>query len=349
MKTYLTLFYILILAASCHQKKLEETFIIPREIPVSIEQIRRDTVSPVIHVSGFFTTEDETLLSFKNGGIIDRIFVREGDIVRKGQLLATVIGEEVNTGLLQAQTGLEKAQRDYDRVTALYRDSVATQEQWQNAATALELARQQWELAQTSAGHSSIYALEKGYVLKRYLNEGQLAGPGVPVLLVNGADNGKWMFQVSVSESQWIAIQEGDLAEITSDVAVGTSLRARVVQKSKSVDPMTGGLTVKLAVEKSNKPPLATGVFGQAKIHTAHKMTGWSIPYSALLDGDSEYGFVFVTNDQKFARKVKVHISHLTADRVWIDHGLDSSHLLIVAGSAYLKDGSAISLNHQND
>lgn len=349
MKYSFILIGIVILATACHKKAPEKTLTVPDQIPVKVMPIRQDTVTPVFEAVGYFTTDDETALSFKNGGIINRIHVQEGDFIRKGQLLATVIGEEVNTGLSQAETAYEKARRDYQRADALYQDSVATQEQMQNAGTAMELARQRVELARTDTRYTGIYALENGYVLERYLNEGQLAGPGTPVLLVNGAGQSQWIFQVSLSESQWATVEEGDPAEIITDVAPHTSFQASIIQKSKTVNPGTGGLNVKLSVRNPDKLPLASGVFGKATIRPSRGQVVWSVPYDAVLDGDSEYGYVFTTHDKAFASKVKVRITGLSTGEVWIDQGLDSAGYLIVAGSAYLNDGAAITLQHLNN
>ena len=81
--------------------------------------------------------------------------------------------------------------------------------------------------------------------------------------------------------------------------------------------------------------------------HQAAEKSGtetWSVPYEALLDGDGSSGFVFVTNDNKTAQKVKVVIAGVEKDHVIISRGLEKSKLLIVSGSAYLTDNSPIQI-----
>jgi multidrug efflux pump subunit AcrA (membrane-fusion protein) len=87
----------------------------------------------VITASGLLSTENEARLSFKISGIIEKIFVKEGDRVRKGQLLATLKSTEIASQVQQVQLTVEKAQRDYQRANNLYKDSVVTLEQLQNA------------------------------------------------------------------------------------------------------------------------------------------------------------------------------------------------------------------------
>jgi multidrug efflux pump subunit AcrA (membrane-fusion protein) len=59
-------------------------------IPVKVTSLEKQHVKPVVNTSGIFTTDDETYLAFKVGGIISKIHVREGDAIRKGQLLASL-------------------------------------------------------------------------------------------------------------------------------------------------------------------------------------------------------------------------------------------------------------------
>ena len=153
-KTIAAAFWTSILLAACNQAEPTSTQAEDR-IPVRTLSLMTDTMSQTFSVSGQFTTDDETLLSFKTGGVIQRILVNEGDAVKKGQLMATLHLTEINAATTQARLALEKAQRDFDRASNLYRDSVATLEQWQNARTALDIAKQQ--AASSAAAISALY------------------------------------------------------------------------------------------------------------------------------------------------------------------------------------------------
>ena len=59
-------------------------------VPVTVLEISKVKIQPVIQASGQLTTDDETYLAFKTGGIIRSLKIREGDAIRKGQVLATL-------------------------------------------------------------------------------------------------------------------------------------------------------------------------------------------------------------------------------------------------------------------
>jgi multidrug efflux pump subunit AcrA (membrane-fusion protein) len=87
---------------------------------------------------------------------------------------------------------------------------------------------------------------------------------------------------------------------------------------------------------------LASGMFGKATITASQNVNAWSIPYDALLDGNAQSGYVFVTDDMKTARKATVTVSEITHDHVIVTSGLENAQAIIVAGSAYLRDQSPI-------
>ena len=93
-------------------------------------------------------------LSFKVGGPIARLYADEGDRVRSGQLLAELASDEIDAAVRQAEAALEKARRDAERMERLYRDSVVTLAQFQDAQTGFDVA----ESAHTSATFNQRYA-----------------------------------------------------------------------------------------------------------------------------------------------------------------------------------------------
>ncbi|HLR36747.1 MAG TPA: efflux RND transporter periplasmic adaptor subunit [Chitinophagaceae bacterium] len=341
--TFLLLF--LFAMAACQHENTKQNTDTKDTILVNVIPVKKDTFSPIFKTSGYFTTNNETPLSFKNGGIVSHLYVKQGDRIKKGQLLATIYAAEVNAATKQANLALKKAKRDYQRAVDLYHDSVATLEQMQNAKTALAVAKQQKKAAAFNKKHSEIKALNNGFILESYLREGQTAAPGQPVFLVNSTTSNGWIFKSAVSDYQWATLKIGDKAMLTTNAAPNQKLQAKVFKKSKSVDSKTGSFTVQLAIENSKNISFATGLFGKATLYPSLQLSGWNIPYDALLDADRDSGFVFITNDKKEVKKQKVHISKIKHGTILIDSGLEDAKFLITTGSPYLKDGSNIKVS----
>jgi RND family efflux transporter MFP subunit len=332
-----------LLVSSCGSKIQQEQSIQENVIPVKLQVLEQGKDQTAILASGQFSTDDEATLSFKNGGVISKMLVEEGDAVKAGQLLAMLDLAEIDAGVRQATLAQEKAERDYQRAYQLYHDSVATLEQMQNAQTALEIARQQLKAVAFNRRFSEIRATLSGYVLQRFANEGQVAGPGMPVLKINGAHKGDWLLKVGVSDRQWAVISEGDRAVIHSDALPGRTLDAYVFKKEEAIDPSSGTFAIHLKIRDKQTNSLASGLFARAEIYpSGHAVNSWTIPYDALLEGDAGKGFVFVTNDRRTAIKKEVKISDLRKNKVVITAGLEQAKYLIISGSPYLNEGSEI-------
>lgn len=307
---------------------------------------QQDTIFQEIHTSGQFTTDEESNLSFKSAGIINKVLVNEGDPVKKGQLLATLNLTEMNAAVEQASLSLQKAKRDYERASNLYRDSVATLEQMQNAKTAMDVAQQQFASAGFNQKYGEIRALRNGYILKKYLNEGQYVSAGAPVLQVNGASDATWVLKAGVSDRQWAAIKTGDAASVTTDALPGKILSGLVWKKSEAVDAASGTFNIQIKLSETPRASMASGLFGKAIIKPSKSQLAWSLPYDALLDGDAESGYVFVTNDNATVQKVKVEIRAIEKGQVVVSGGLENVKSVIVSGSAYLNEGSQIKVSN---
>ncbi len=344
MKRNLYCVFIAVIAAACSPSAEDR---IPREneiIPVEVARIEQEVVNEPVYASGTFTSDDEVIRSFKTGGVVQRLYVMEGDVIRTGQLLATLDLTEISAQVAQARLGHEKAKRDYDRVKNLYRDSVVTLEMFENAGTALQLASEQLTAAMFNQACSEIRATENGFVLKKFVNEGQVVGPGTPVYMTNGAADGNWILKVAVSDGQWSTIKTGDPAVISTDIGNDRPMMGHVSKKSEGVDPYTGTFTINITPVPGFKIPIASGMFGKATITPSTGQKVWKIPYDALLDGDGNKGFVFTTCDRKTALRQPVSIAGLYRDFAMIDKGLENCNTVIIRGSAYLKDRSPVKI-----
>jgi RND family efflux transporter MFP subunit len=341
--TLLSIFSSSVILFACGKAENETKPITKGEIiPVRVIALKQASFSTPITASGSFSTNDETILSFKVGGIISNLSVQEGDPVKKGQVLATLDLTEIQAGLNQSKLAYEKALRDHERAGRLFRDSVATLEQFQNSKTALDIAEQQLKAGEFNLSYSQIRATRNGFVLRKFVNAGQQVSSGAPVLQINGANQGNWVLKATVNDQNWSIITIGDQAVILSSKS--DSIPAKVIRKSQSADPMTGTYWVEVVPDKLDNLSLASGMFGKVVVIPSLQKAGWQIPYESLLDAEGSGGYVFVTDDDQLAKKVKVLLGKISDNSVQVLGGLENHSKLITSGSAYLTDGSKIQI-----
>jgi RND family efflux transporter MFP subunit len=346
MKSTFVLTTMLLIFQACKQPAKPSAIPTPGEaIPVTLAPVQTGGLANSIEATGLLFTEDESKLSFKIGGVVESVFVSEGDFVKAGQVLATLKNTEIASQVSQVQLNVQKAERDYERAYNLYQDSVATLEQLQNAKTGLDIAKQGLSAANFNKQYARIVAPASGFVVKKLMSAGEIAGPGMPVFLINHVSgNSHWILRTGVSDAEWANIVLGDKAMVTLDAFPGKTFNARVTNRSLAADPMNGSFSVELRVDLNGEKP-ATGMFGKASILTGKVTYTTVIPYAALLEADGDKGYVFVTNNKKTVERKEVKLGRMYNDRVEVLSGLENNNLIVIAGSAYLSDKSTIVVN----
>ena len=336
-----------LLLISCGHKEQEHTAKTSKDaetIRVKVMSVSSLKLSDDIVATGLLTTENEAIYSFKIGGVISKINVEEGQFFSKGQVLALLNTTEITAGYEQARLGVEKAQRDYDRALNLFKDSVYTLEQLQNTKTGLDVAQKSAEAVAFNKQYAQIYAASDGFVTKKMANEGEIVGPGTPVLAINETKgNSNYVLKVGVTDEEWAAIAIGQRAVVTLDGYPDKNFDAYVFRKSLASDRNSGSFQIELKTKLGDVTP-ATGMFGKVQIIASHAQSLPVVPYDALIEADGNKAFVFTTSGNNRVKKIPVTISRFDNQKAYISQGLENINEVVVAKSTYLNENSTIQI-----
>ncbi|GHN00374.1 RND transporter [Cytophagales bacterium WSM2-2] len=333
---------------SCSKKEKEEASAID-ESAVAIKLTPVQTVDyslPVIS-SGLISTETESKLSFKIGGIISKIYVKEGESVTQGQVLASLDLTEIDAQVAQSKNNFEKTQRDLERGKKLLKDSAATLEQIQNLTTAFNVAEEGFRIASFNRQFATIRANISGKVIRKFGNEGELAGPGVPVLIVNSAAQNDWIVKIGLPDVDWVRVKKGDQAKITTDAYPGEILNGELTVINEGSDAISGLYQAEVRVKPGTKK-LASGLFAKVEIAPSAKRKLQTVPIEAIVEGQGKNAFVFVVNgDKRSVRKLPIVVAYLENQKAFVSAGLDAVSEVISAGSAFLTENSTVKIDQQ--
>jgi len=349
MKSHILLFTsalgaVLFLASCGHKAKEQDALSESDNIPVKVASISSLQAQDKVSATGLITTENDARYSFKIAGVISKILVHEGQFFKKGQLLAALNNTEINSGLGQARLNVEKAQRDYTRALNLYKDSVSTLEQLQNAKTALDVAKKAEDAVAFNDRYSTIYAPTNGYVTQKIANEGEVIAIGAPVLAINETSgNNDYELKVGVTDKEWATINIGQEASVVLDGFPGKTFTAQVFRKSQASDNTGGAFQVELKLQLGQIKP-AAGMFGKADIITGAKHTNTVIPYDALIEADGDKASVFELTADNKVKRVPIIVAGFDNQHVYVKSGLENVSRIIVSNSAFLNEQSQIKI-----
>lgn len=310
---------------------------------VHVRTIRLDkvTVSFPVRTSGILASKNEMKLSFKTGGIIRQIVADEGQVVQKGQLLARLDLSEIESMVNQVKLGLDKAQRDLQRTENLFRDSVATLEQLQNAQTAVEFARSQLQITEFNRQYSQIVAPAKGKILKKLAETNEMIAPGYPLFFF-GSDESDWILRASLSDVDAVQVAINDSADLFFDAFPGKVYRAIVSEIAKTSDPYTGTYEIELRLIDKN-PRFISGLIGKAEIVTSAKNEYMVLPLGVIHEADDMEGFIYLVRDSIYEKR-RVKILNISDSIAYIEGNITMNELVIAEGAEFLNAGSIIEI-----
>lgn len=182
----------------------------------------------------------EINIGFKIPGRVRSLTVEEGDVVARGGRIASLDSAEAESLVNQnkasvrsAEVQFEKAKKDLDRYTTLYRDGVLSSQQMDAAKTAYDAASSQLQLSQASLRtadvrlkDSVIYSPLNGVVLHKSVETGETVGSGVPLVTIGDLEK-PWI-KVYVKEDKLGLVKRGQRAEVRVDSFPGKTYEGTV-------------------------------------------------------------------------------------------------------------------------
>ena len=312
--------------------------------PVRTAPAERSAVGAGVRAVGILGPRDELRLSFKVGGVVERVSVDVGDRVRAGQVLAVLKRAEVDAAVAQAAEAAEKSRRDLERARQLRADEVATQEQVEDLTTAYNVARSNLEAAEFNARFASIVAPADGVVLQRLAKADELVQGGQTVLVIGSTDAG-WVVRAALADRDVVRANIGDAAIVTFDAFPGREFAGRVARVASSADPQTGTFEVEIEVAPGGDR-FARGLVAKVAL-TLTALAGDTeqavVPLTAIVEANGASATVYVHDAAAgVARRRQVTVGSIDGERVIVVAGLAAGEQVITDGAAWLTDGRAV-------
>jgi multidrug efflux system membrane fusion protein len=317
----------------------------PKATPVRVENSRRGPAVPSIDTNGVVVTKDEMRLSFKVGGVVRRIHVQEGDVVKRGARLAEIELTEVSAQVEQARQLADKAARDLKRGENLYADQVISLEQLQDLRTQSAMAEAQYKSARFNLGHSVITAPQDGRILRKLVEERELVPPGAPVLVFGESGRG-YVVRAALADREIVNVKRGDKGEIRMDAFPGQAMSGTVVEVASAADERSGMFPIEVIFDTA-PPRLVSGLVARLRLAPTSEAPPLTyVPMAALVEGDGDRASVFIIDGKTPPKAIRrdVKVAFITADSIALESGLDAGESVITDGALFLENGEAVEI-----
>jgi membrane fusion protein (multidrug efflux system) len=235
----------------------------PRAL-VEAEPVARGSVGAFIVSNGLVESEDQATLVPEATGTVIAIHAEEGDLVRRGQLLAVIENASLDAGLARAEAEQAKAEAELERVRGLHGKGAVSDRDLADAQYAYDAARTAMVEARGTESHTRLVSPIAGTVASRDLRYGEVAG-GQPAFTV--VDLNKLRVLVQLPERDLATLAVGQPAILSSVYDEEARVEGVVQRISPTVDPATGTVRVTVDLDR-DQTLLRPGQFVSVRIET---------------------------------------------------------------------------------
>ncbi len=337
----------------------------PPPVPVTVQKVESTEAVYYNEYPATIVALNQIELRPQVGGFITGIFFKDGDRVRKGQLLYTIDQQLYSANVQQAVANLRvqeanvtRAQKDTARYHELDRADAVARQLVDNADAALEVTRRQAEAAkaniqalQTNVRYTRVYAPFDGLIGISNVKTGGAVSAGQTILNTVSTDN-PVAVDMSIDQKEIFRFtnllqkqdsMKGQGNDSTFMLAFGTDkypYPGSISLLDRAVDPQTGTLRMRL-VFPNEKNILKSGMSGTVRVKNNANVKSLVIPYKAVTEQLGEF-FVYVVGDSNKVAQRKVVLGNQVGTNVIIREGLQENEPVVVQGVQNLKQGSVI-------
>jgi RND family efflux transporter MFP subunit len=318
-------------------------------LTVSTTGPQRTTLPVRIAANGNIAAWQEAIVGTEANGLrLAEVRVNVGDVVRRGQVLATFAPEMVQADASQIRAMVAEAEAALAEATAnaararVLQDSGAISDQQINqyltaertALARLDAQRAQAKVQQLRLRQTQVLAPDDGVISARSATVGAVLPAGTELFRLIRQGRLEWRAEVAAAELA--KLRPGMAVRVTPSGGAPVAGKVRMV--APTVDPQTRNGIVFVDLERS--PEAKAGMFarGEFDIGTG---TGLTLPQSAVLLRDGFSTVLRLGADSK-VQSVKVTVGRRLGDRIEITGGLDADARVVASGGSFLSDGDLV-------
>ncbi|MEI6455490.1 MAG: efflux RND transporter periplasmic adaptor subunit [bacterium] len=310
---------------------------------VKVQAIKKAPFEHYIEVQGRIDGNENIAVSPRTPGVVTKIFVKEGDYVKKGQILAELDAEVLKQTRKELQAQLDYATDLYNRQKALWDQKIGSEVQFLSAKNSKESLENKINTLEDQIRMSNITAPIDGTIEEIPIKVGQMASASSPLPAFRIVNFSKAKALADVGEAYSAKVKTGDPVKIyLPDVKVEQT--QSITFSSKYINPTNRTFLVEVDLPPSNIMYRAN-MIAILRIKDYANESTIAIPQNYIQSSRDEGQFVFVAaqeNGKKVARK-RVVIPFISYNGLTeIVTGLNEGDLIITAGFKDLYDGQII-------
>ena len=314
---------------------------------VTAIKLKNEVFTHFLELQGNVTTKQNVLIYPEVAGTLEKVFVKEGQKVSKGQALGRIDngGLEQQVAQLEATTALAKT--TFERQKRLWDEKIGSEIQYLQTKTNYEASKNQLAQLKKQIDKFTIRAPFSGVIDDVIKDQGTVVAPGPGAEIFRIVNLSNMFIEADIPESYITDVTIGKYVEIDFPV-LGKSLETKVRQTGNFINPANRTFKIEVGVpnnDRSIKPNLTA----KLKINDYTNAEAILIPQSIISENANGEQYVYViknlNNDKGIATQTVVKTGKTQGDVIEILEGVTSGDVLIEAGARSVKNGQEVKIS----
>ncbi|SFZ90646.1 RND family efflux transporter, MFP subunit [Flaviramulus basaltis] len=310
---------------------------------------KHEVFNHYLELQGNVSTKNVLVIYPEYNGVLTKVYVKEGQKVSKGQLLAKIDDGGLSQQLAQLKIQSDLAKTTFDRQERLWSQKIGSEIQYLQAKSNYEAQEQAVNQLQQQVGKTLVRAPFSGTIDDIITEQGSVVGAGQSQLMriVNLDD---MYIETDVPENYISNVTENKNVIVEIPV-LGKTLDAKIRQAGNFINPANRTFKIEVAVpnkDKNIKPNLTA----KLKINDYTNEEALLIPQSIISENAEGEQYIYVvknkdSNNEGLAERIIIETGKTQGDVIEVLNGIEDGSEIVQEGARSVKDGQTVKVINQ--
>ncbi|MGY5351611.1 efflux RND transporter periplasmic adaptor subunit [Wenyingzhuangia sp. IMCC45533] len=316
---------------------------IKKLVLVSTKKINATDFYHTFEVQGNVETKQNILIQPEFSGNLKRVLVKEGQQVRKGQVIAIIDDAGLTSQLAQAQASAELSEITFERQERLWKQKIGSEIQFLQAKATYLAGKNQVAQIKAQLDKVNVRAPFSGTIDDIITEEGSLVSPGqTPIARIVNLDD--MTITAMIPEVYVTSVTKGKTVKAHFPI-LNKFAETEVTQASNFINPASRNFKVEMNVpnEVNAKPNMTV----KLNINDYHNENALLIPQSIISENENNEQYIYTVSKEKnatIAKRTFIKTGKTQGDDIEVLSGLSDGTEVIIEGARSVKDNQEVSI-----
>ena len=307
-------------------------------VPVEVAEVQTQTMIDQFHAVGTTEARENVKIVTEISAVVRELPFAEGQTVAAGGLIARLEDSDLKAEASRTEALRDQAKTNHHRVQQLFEQHAASQQELDDAGSALKVAEANHELARTRLAKTRITSPFSGAVGRRMVSPGAYLTVGQQITEVAAIDQMKMTF--SSPERYLAQLRRGAAVQITTTAYPGDVFSGTISVVDPLIDPVSH--TVQLEARIPNRDhKLRPGMSADVTVNLGERPQALTVPDEAVF-GEGDQNFVYVVKPDSTVSRQPVVLGSRDSTRAEIVSGVKAGDRVVQAGYQKLYEGAHV-------